>query len=163
MQPAILRRELAYGVEIVRQLVPILRGRLNFASCTLWLRDENTGTLRVAASDGVVTATRVLRPSPLAMRAFISVEPCSEGSQLAVPMVIKRRMVGVIDVATEAVETPEEVAATIAEAARHVPPDRILACTNCGMAPMRREVALAKLDALSRGAALARERLRPGT
>ena len=69
-------------------------------------------------------------------------------------------LVGVIDVATDAVETPEEVEATIAEAARHVPPDRIIACTNCGMAPMRREVALAKLDALARGAALARERLR---
>jgi 5-methyltetrahydropteroyltriglutamate--homocysteine methyltransferase len=68
-------------------------------------------------------------------------------------------LVGVIDVATDAIETPEEVAATIAEAARHVPSDRIVACTNCGMAPMRREVALAKLEALTQGAALARERL----
>jgi 5-methyltetrahydropteroyltriglutamate--homocysteine methyltransferase len=67
-------------------------------------------------------------------------------------------LVGVIDVATDAVETPEEVAATIAEAARYVPRERIVACTNCGMAPMRREVALAKLTALARGAALARER-----
>ncbi len=67
-------------------------------------------------------------------------------------------LVGVIDVATDQVETPEEVAATIGEVMRHVPKERIVACTNCGMAPMRRDVALAKLDALGRGAALARER-----
>jgi 5-methyltetrahydropteroyltriglutamate--homocysteine methyltransferase len=67
-------------------------------------------------------------------------------------------LVGVIDVASDEVETPEDVAATIAEAMRHVPAERIIACTNCGMAPMRRDVAAAKLTALSRGAALARER-----
>jgi 5-methyltetrahydropteroyltriglutamate--homocysteine methyltransferase len=67
-------------------------------------------------------------------------------------------LVGVIDVATDEVETPEDVAATLAEAMRHVPVERIIACTNCGMAPMRREVASAKLDALVQGAALARER-----
>ena len=69
-------------------------------------------------------------------------------------------LVGVIDVATQTVETPEEVAATIAEAARHVPAERIVACTNCGMAPMRREIALAKLSALAQGAELARQRWR---
>ena len=68
-------------------------------------------------------------------------------------------LVGAIDVASDAVETPEDVAATLAEATRHVPAERIVACTNCGMAPMRRDVALAKLSALVRGAALARERL----
>jgi 5-methyltetrahydropteroyltriglutamate--homocysteine methyltransferase len=67
-------------------------------------------------------------------------------------------LVGVIDVASDVVETPEDVAATIAEAMRHVPAERIIACTNCGMAPMRRDVAAAKLTTLSRGAALARER-----
>ena len=65
-------------------------------------------------------------------------------------------LLGVIDVATDAVETPDQVAATIGEALEHVPKERILACTNCGMAPMRREVARAKLVALSEGAALAR-------
>ena len=68
-------------------------------------------------------------------------------------------LVGVVDVATDAVETPEQVAATIEEAARHVPADRIVACTNCGMAPMGRDVARAKLGALAAGAALARRRL----
>jgi 5-methyltetrahydropteroyltriglutamate--homocysteine methyltransferase len=40
-----------------------------------------------------------------------------------------------------------------------VPKHRIIASTNCGMAPMRRDIAYAKLAALGRGAALARERL----
>jgi 5-methyltetrahydropteroyltriglutamate--homocysteine methyltransferase len=67
-------------------------------------------------------------------------------------------LVGAIDVATDAVETPEEVAATIGEALKYVPRERIIACTNCGMAPMRRDIASAKLVALGRGAALARQR-----
>ena len=67
-------------------------------------------------------------------------------------------MLGVIDVASDNVETPEEVAGVIAEATRFVPKDRILPCTNCGMAPMDREIALMKLEALAKGAAIARER-----
>jgi 5-methyltetrahydropteroyltriglutamate--homocysteine methyltransferase len=67
-------------------------------------------------------------------------------------------MVGVIDVASDVVETPEEVAETIGRALRHVPAERLFPCTNCGLAPMRRDVAEAKLAALARGAALARER-----
>jgi len=64
-------------------------------------------------------------------------------------------MVGAIDVASEQVETPEEVAATLAQALRFVPRERLVACTNCGMAPMSRAVAEAKLRALVAGAALA--------
>jgi 5-methyltetrahydropteroyltriglutamate--homocysteine methyltransferase len=67
-------------------------------------------------------------------------------------------LVGAIDVATDAIETPEEVAATLGEALKHVPKERIVACTNCGMAPMRRDIAAAKLVALGKGAALARRR-----
>jgi 5-methyltetrahydropteroyltriglutamate--homocysteine methyltransferase len=67
-------------------------------------------------------------------------------------------LIGVIDVATDAVETPEEVAVVIGAALKHVPKERIVACTNCGMAPMRRDIASAKLVALGRGAALARQR-----
>jgi len=67
-------------------------------------------------------------------------------------------MVGVIDVASDVIETPEEVAGTIATALRHVPAARLFPCTNCGLAPMRREVAEAKLAALAQGAALARAR-----
>jgi len=71
----------------------------------------------------------------------------------------KEVQVGVIDVATDAVETPEEVAAVIAEAAKYLDKGRIIAGSNCGMAPMRRDVAFAKLAALGKGAALARKKL----
>ena len=67
-------------------------------------------------------------------------------------------LVGAIDVANDQIETAEEVAAVIGEAARYVPPQNIIACTNCGMAPMRREVAVKKLEALAKGAALACEK-----
>ncbi len=67
-------------------------------------------------------------------------------------------LVGVIDVATDKVETPEDVVAVIAEAMKHVPKERIQPCTNCGMAPMDRAVAMRKLEALGAGARLARER-----
>ena len=67
-------------------------------------------------------------------------------------------LIGVIDVATDAIETPEEVAAVIARAADYVPKEKIIACTNCGMAPMHRDVAVKKLKALAQGAALARKR-----
>jgi 5-methyltetrahydropteroyltriglutamate--homocysteine methyltransferase len=69
-------------------------------------------------------------------------------------------LVGVIDVASDKVETPQEVAATIRRALRYVPKHRLFPCTNCGMAPMSREIAIAKLKALADGAALARKRHR---
>jgi 5-methyltetrahydropteroyltriglutamate--homocysteine methyltransferase len=65
-------------------------------------------------------------------------------------------LVGVIDVATHRVETPPEVAATIRRALDHVPPERLYPCTNCGMVPLPRAVARAKLHALGAGARLAR-------
>ena len=63
---------------------------------------------------------------------------------------------GVVDVASDEVETPEQVAEVIREAMQYVPKERILPSTNCGMAPMRRDVARAKLAALGMGAELAR-------
>jgi 5-methyltetrahydropteroyltriglutamate--homocysteine methyltransferase len=70
-------------------------------------------------------------------------------------LVDKDVLVGVIDVASERIETPEEVAATIARARQFVPADRLVACTNCGMAPMSWAAATAKLAALTAGARLA--------
>jgi 5-methyltetrahydropteroyltriglutamate--homocysteine methyltransferase len=67
-------------------------------------------------------------------------------------------MVGVIDVASDAIETPEQVANTIGDALQYVPKNRLFPCTNCGLAPMEREVALKKLQALAAGAELARKR-----
>jgi 5-methyltetrahydropteroyltriglutamate--homocysteine methyltransferase len=66
---------------------------------------------------------------------------------------------GVIDVASDTVETAEDVVNVIDAVSKFVPKSNIIATTNCGMAPMRREIAEAKLMALGAGAALAREKL----
>ncbi|HSV57643.1 MAG TPA: methionine synthase [Variovorax sp.] len=70
-------------------------------------------------------------------------------------------MVGVIDVASDEVETPEQVCETIGRALQFVARERLMPCTNCGLAPMDREVAVRKLQALAQGAALARQRYGP--
>jgi 5-methyltetrahydropteroyltriglutamate--homocysteine methyltransferase len=67
-------------------------------------------------------------------------------------------LLGAIDVATNEVETPEQVAATIERALRFVPPQRLYPCTNCGMAPLDRGLTAQKLAALAAGAALVRGR-----
>jgi 5-methyltetrahydropteroyltriglutamate--homocysteine methyltransferase len=66
---------------------------------------------------------------------------------------------GVIDVATNDIESAEEVAGVVASVLKAVPKERIVMSTNCGMAPMREDIAAAKLNALAEGAKLARERL----
>ena len=73
-------------------------------------------------------------------------------------------LLGAIDVASERIETPEEVAATIERALSFVPAERLFPCTNCGMAPMGRPQAIGKLAALAAGAALVRGRVtgKPG-
>ncbi len=68
-------------------------------------------------------------------------------------------LVGAIDVASERVETPEEVAGVLRSALRFVPADRLFPCTNCGMVPLPREVARGKLQALGAGAAQVRAEL----
>jgi 5-methyltetrahydropteroyltriglutamate--homocysteine methyltransferase len=68
-------------------------------------------------------------------------------------------VIGVIDVANDAIETPEEVASVIAAATDYVPAQNLIACTNCGMAPMHRDIAAGKLKVLVEGAALARKKL----
>jgi 5-methyltetrahydropteroyltriglutamate--homocysteine methyltransferase len=68
-------------------------------------------------------------------------------------------LVGAIDVATDRIETPEEVADVIRSALRFVPAARLLPCTNCGMVPLPRDVARQKLAALGAGAALVRREL----
>lgn len=70
----------------------------------------------------------------------------------------KELMVGVIDVASREAETPEQVLAVIDEACRHADAGRILPCTNCGLAPLPRQLAADKLAALGQGARLARDR-----
>ncbi|MDA0148156.1 methionine synthase [Vibrio sp. LaRot3] len=71
----------------------------------------------------------------------------------------KKVMVGAIDVATDEIETPEEVADTLRKALQFVDADKLYPCTNCGMAPLSRSVARGKLNALSQGAAIIRKEL----
>ena len=71
----------------------------------------------------------------------------------------KQMMVGAVAVTPDHIETPEEVAATIKEAMKYVDADRILPCTNCGMTPIPYDIALAKLQSLTAGAAMARAAL----
>ncbi len=71
----------------------------------------------------------------------------------------KEILVGAIDVATRRIETPEDVARTIRAAMVHADAERIQPCTNCGMAPLPRDVAAGKLAALGAGAALMRKEL----
>jgi 5-methyltetrahydropteroyltriglutamate--homocysteine methyltransferase len=71
----------------------------------------------------------------------------------------KKVMVGAIDVATGVVETPEEVADTLRRALRFVDADKLYPATNCGMAPLARDVAMGKLRALGAGAEIVRREL----
>lgn len=71
----------------------------------------------------------------------------------------KKVMVGAIDVATNTIETPEEVAATLRKALQFVDANKLYPCTNCGMAPLSRSVARGKLKALSAGAEIMRQEL----
>lgn len=71
----------------------------------------------------------------------------------------KKVMVGAIDVATNTIETPEEVANTLREALRYVDADKLYPSTNCGLAPLSREVARGKLIALAQGAEIVRNEL----
>lgn len=68
-------------------------------------------------------------------------------------------MVGAIDVATNSIETPEEVATTLRQALKFVDPENLYPSTNCGMAPLSRNVAQGKLNALSKGVEIIRKEL----
>ncbi|GAA2579438.1 methionine synthase [Microbacterium binotii] len=99
---------------------------------------------------------------PLLQRSAIDIVSLeSHGSRVPMELIEllrgKKVMLGAIDVATDEVETPEEVAGTLRDALRYVDADKLIPSTNCGMAPLPRDVALAKLSALSAGAAIVRD------
>jgi len=91
----------------------------------------------------------------------ISIECANSRVPVALLGLLKGKdvLVGAVDVATDKVETPAEVAATIRSALPYVAPERLYPCTNCGMVPLDREVARAKLRALVAGTALVRREL----
>jgi 5-methyltetrahydropteroyltriglutamate--homocysteine methyltransferase len=92
----------------------------------------------------------------------VAIECRNSHVPLDILALLKRKTVqaGVIDVASDTVETPEDVVKVIEAVMKFVPKERIVATTNCGMAPMRRDISEAKLKALGDGAKLARERLK---
>jgi 5-methyltetrahydropteroyltriglutamate--homocysteine methyltransferase len=69
----------------------------------------------------------------------------------------KKVMVGAIDVAINTIETPEEVAHTLRRTLEFVAIENLYPSTNCGMAPLSRNVARGKLSALSAGAEIIRK------
>ena len=101
---------------------------------------------------------------PLLQRSTIDIVSL-ESQHSHVPMELielirgKKVMLGAIDVASNTVETPEEVAGTVRNALAYVDADKLIPSTNCGMAPLSRDVALAKLSALSAGTDIVREEL----
>jgi 5-methyltetrahydropteroyltriglutamate--homocysteine methyltransferase len=104
------------------------------------------------------------RTFPLLARSRIgqvSVECAASRVPLSLLRLLDGKVVlaGVIDVASHRIETPGEVASTIRRVLEHVPASRLLPCTNCGMAPLPREVARGKLRALGSGTALMRAEL----
>ena len=100
------------------------------------------------------------RTIPLALMTLVAIYWRSASTLLVLGLLAgKDVLVGAIDVATDKVETPREVAATLRAALAFVPANRLQACTNCGMVPLSRDLARAKLEALAAGAALVRSEL----
>ncbi|MGH2585894.1 MAG: methionine synthase, partial [Dehalococcoidia bacterium] len=93
----------------------------------------------------------------------VSVECAASGVDVSVLSALagKDVMVGVIDVGTEEVESPELVAARIRRVLPHVPAERLFPCTDCGLVPRSRHAARGKLQSLAAGAAIVRQELQP--
>jgi 5-methyltetrahydropteroyltriglutamate--homocysteine methyltransferase len=91
----------------------------------------------------------------------ISIEAAQPRLDLAVlgSLAPKSVMVGVIDLGTDAVETPEQVAQRIRAALKHIAPEKLVLAPDCGMKYLERDVAYAKLVALARGAAIVRKEI----
>jgi 5-methyltetrahydropteroyltriglutamate--homocysteine methyltransferase len=91
----------------------------------------------------------------------VSVECAGSGvdPQVLEALAGKDVLVGVVDVGTETVETPEVVADRIRAALRYVPAERLKPCTDCGLVPRSMEVSRGKMQALAAGAALVRAEL----
>jgi 5-methyltetrahydropteroyltriglutamate--homocysteine methyltransferase len=91
----------------------------------------------------------------------VSIECAASGVDISVISTLKGKdvMVGVIDVGTDVIETPELVAARIRKALPHVDPGRLYPCTDCGLVPRARNIARGKMRSLAAGAAIVRKEL----
>ncbi len=112
-----------------------------------WRQYENTFPLLAASTIQQVSLECANSHVPIELLALLA------GKDL---------LVGCIDVASDRVESAEDVAQVIRQALRYAPAERIQPCTNCGMVPLARDVARAKLKALGAGAALIRAELGGG-
>jgi 5-methyltetrahydropteroyltriglutamate--homocysteine methyltransferase len=84
----------------------------------------------------------------------ISIETGQSGLALDVldSLPSKTIVLGVLDLSTDEVETPETVAGRIARAFPHAGPERLIAAPDCGMKYLSREAAYGKLESLVAGA-----------
>ena len=91
----------------------------------------------------------------------ISIETAQSGLDLQVleTLPTKKIMLGVLDLSTEEIETPEIIADRIRPAFDYMPPEKIIVAPDCGMKYMRRDVAFGKLKAMCDGAAIVRDEL----
>ena len=91
----------------------------------------------------------------------ISIETAQSGLDLQVleTLPTKKIMLGVLDLSTEEIETPEVIADRIRPAFDYMPPEKIIVAPDCGMKYMRRDVAFGKLQAMCDGAAIVRDEL----
>jgi 5-methyltetrahydropteroyltriglutamate--homocysteine methyltransferase len=94
----------------------------------------------------------------------VSIETAQSGLDCSVLRSLpgKKILLGVIDLASHEVETPELVAQRISRALPYVDAADIIAAPDCGMKYLPRSVAFGKLKAMVAGAQLARSRLSSG-
>jgi 5-methyltetrahydropteroyltriglutamate--homocysteine methyltransferase len=150
----------AWGIEALHRAIEGLRCTTAVHICYGYGIEANLAWKRTLGSEW----RQYERTFPLLARSRVD-QVSLECHNSRVPMELlgllagKDVLVGAIDVASRAVETPEEVAATIRQALAWVPPERLYPCTNCGMVPLPREVARGKLAALVAGARLVRAEL----
>ena len=150
----------AWGIEALHRAIEGLRCTTAVHICYGYGIEANVAWKRTLGSEW----RQYERTFPLLARSRIG-QISLECHNSRVPMELlgllagKDVLVGCIDVASRAVETPEEVAATIRQALTWVRPERLYPCTNCGMVPLPREVARGKLAALVAGARLVRAEL----
>ena len=88
----------------------------------------------------------------------VSIESAASGVDVAVIQTLRGKdvMLGVIDVGSDDIETPDTVAARIRKALPYIDPEHLFPCTDCGMVPRPRQVALGKMASLAAGAAMVR-------
>jgi len=94
----------------------------------------------------------------------ISIETAQSGLDCTVLGALpgKTVILGVLDLSTNEVETPETVAVRIRRGLQHISPESVVVAPDCGLKYLPRDVAFGKLQSLVRGARIVREEVRPG-